>query len=152
MDELPLHILPKTARAKEYAVTSHYVPIEAGVSVETALNPNFWTHLAYRFKVSDEVTVRPADGAWRLIAEVMAVDPMQHWVVLRTMLLTQGEGQALGASDNDGYAIHHDPVQQYRILRGRDLVEHGFATEDEARVRLAELKARGEAPKPRKVA
>jgi hypothetical protein len=141
--DLPSQLLPRRSFQKEYLIPTHCVDVELGVTPEMALDPNFWPHLVAKFRLGHEVIVRPTDFSYRLHAEVVGIDPAGHWAVLRKISLTEGKPFAQSASDERGYRIDHDPVQGWRILNGRDLIAKDFATEDEAKAALANLKAAG---------
>ena len=153
--DLPSHLVPTRSVLKPYAIPAHVVDVDPAVTPQMALDPNFWPHLVHKFQPGHEVIVRPRDFSYRLHAEVIAIDPAGHYAVLRPISLTEGMPFTQGAKESDGYRVDHDPVQGWRILRARDLIEAGLPNEEAARARLAELRtgaAKPEAPAKRKAA
>lgn len=139
--DIPTHLVPTQSSRKEHVIATHCVDVDPSVPPDAALDPNFWQHLVAKFRVGDEVIVRPKDLSYRLHADVVAVDPAGHWAKLRKLSLVEGGATAIGAKDEGGYRIDRDPVQQWRILNGRDLIAKDFATEDEARAALTNMKS-----------
>lgn len=137
--DIASHLLPKHSVRKEYEIASHYVRVNAGVTPDDVLDPSFWQHLAGKFRVEDEVTVRALDGSFRLVADVVAIDPEGHWVKLRPLQFVEGGAIVTGAKDD--YRIDRDPVQGWRILRGRDLIEKDLPDQAAAEKALAQIKA-----------
>lgn len=140
--DIPENLKPLRAGVQVHAMAVHVVDVDAKVTPQMALDPNFWPHLVAKFHVGDEAVVRPKDRSWRLHADIVAIDPAGHWALLRPITLTEGSPLAKGADDDSGYRIDHDPVQKWRILNGRDLIAHGLPDEAAAVARLREIKAK----------
>ncbi len=153
--DIPNHLLPTRLQlGNGYAHADYFLVTLPGVEPAHVLDPGFWVHQAARLRLHDRIEVVAADGSFDLDLRVVAVDPHGHYARVRVLRAIDADGRALAiesrdrtvaeTADADGYVIQHDPVQQWRILRGRDLIERDLPSEAAAKARLAEVKgARG---------
>lgn len=150
--DIPFSLLPaRLALATGFAYTPWFYRAPAGVTPEHLVNPNFWVHLTARLKVNDRIEAVGDD--FDIEMRVVGVDPLGHYAVMRVLrcwpegLLPIGntvsgaDGPTIVTTDPDGYRWERDPVQGWRVLRGRDLLASGLPNEAEAIAKVAELKA-----------
>lgn len=142
--DLPSHLLPSRLPRAAHERGDYLHRAAAGVTLDMVLNPNYWAHLAERLRIGDRIEALADDGSFDVDLRVVAIDPRGHWALVRTRPSVSAAMPAAPfagpAPDADGYTIDRDPVQGWRILRGRDLIAKDFADEAAAREALAGVK------------
>lgn len=147
--EIPQYKLPKFSRSFEHSIRTHCFTIEADIRPADLLNPLLWVHMADRFKLGEEVIVKPTDFSYRFHGEVVAIDTAGHWAALRQISLSEGLPFTADTVDESGYSYNRDPVMGYRVLRGKDVVANKLPNEAAAIAEMERLKA---TDRPKKVA
>lgn len=152
--DLESRLLPTNSVRAEYARADHYVETPQGVTPAHILDPDFWQHIAARFRVNDRIEVVAADGSFDAELRVTAIDPRKLWAQVRLLRICTGEGIAAGrasasgpapverpAADHAGYVVEPDGLGKHRIVQGSDLIAKGFPDKAAAEAALANLKA-----------
>lgn len=146
--DLPTHLIPTSLEraGNGWALSHWFYRAPAGITADHVMDPNIWQHVTNKLKPDDRIEIVARDGSLDMEVRVIAIDPEGHWAQVRPLRVWQDDPMAPAVqvgpvADPEGYVIQRDPVQGYRILRGRDLVAKDFATENDARAALANLKA-----------
>jgi hypothetical protein len=106
---------------------------EAGVALDSLLDPAYWAHVAKRLKPWDWIEVRAEDGAyWALLLVIDA-----SATSAKVQVLHRVELQAVKPEDAPAAPFKADwggPTHKHRVLRLSDkqVMKTGFATKDEA--------------------
>ena len=138
----------------DYAVARWYfLDLPPGTKPEHVEDPDFWVHMAARFRVHDEIIAIAADGSFEAELRVVAIDPRKLWAQVRPLRVWRGEAaaseNAAPRTDPDGYKIEFSGPHKWRIVNvAGDVVAKDFATETDARRALQNIKAM----KPKKAA
>jgi hypothetical protein len=142
--DIPLHLLPTKIARNDYGLTRHFLPVNAGVTPEHVVDPDFWVHLSRGFKVFDEIAVVATDGTFDLDLRVVAIDPRGLWTQVRVLRLWEGKtadsAPAGQYPDKDGYTIEFAGPHRWRIVRGGDVVAKDFADQAAAVEALVNIK------------
>jgi hypothetical protein len=110
--------------------------------MDDIVDPEYWVHEASRLKVGDIIEVHNSDFSIDCDLRVVELDPAGQWV--RVMRRGDKPTHALSQDsiiDNDGYRIDNDPVQGWRIMRGRDMLASRLPDKAAAIKKRDELKA-----------
>lgn len=59
-------LLHSRMKLAEFELAQYRATAEEGCSIETALKPEYWAHVADKFRIGDEVVISAEDGSWRL--------------------------------------------------------------------------------------
>lgn len=142
MATIPQHLRPTVFQFHEFAFDRRSHQLPEGVTLEDVLSdPEYWAHTAAVLKVGTMIEVTSADFTTDVDLRVVAIDPYKRWarVVLRGKAAPAAD-DAQPAADADGYMIQNDPVQSWRIVRGKEVLAHHLPSEDAAKAKLAEFK------------
>jgi hypothetical protein len=130
---------PVRHKLAEHDFVQHSVTVEAGHTIDDVLKPEYFAHVAAKFKPYDEISVRTDDGTW--YAKLLVTEVGRSW--LRTFLL---EDYKLTTSDvaqsqaNAVEVIWRGPHLKHSVVRKSDrgVLKDGFATKGEAAAWAAE--------------
>ncbi len=146
--DLPTRLLPtRDSGSGDYAVTRWYfLDLPQGITAEHIVNPDFWQHVAAKFKVNHEIVAVAADGSFDAELRVIAVDPRKLWAQTRILRMTKPEGvehkMVPQWPDKEGYVVEFDRVHKFRIVnRNGEVVAQDFPDEAGAIDALHNLKA-----------
>lgn len=109
-----------------------------GITLEDALAPEFWSHVAYRLSPYDHVELRAEDGTW--IAKALVTGCDRTWARVHLMheyRLTTGDVSMSQAIER--YALKWcGPGGKWGFKRLSDgeVIKSGFQTKDEATVEM----------------
>lgn len=139
---------PLTARIQlaEEARQRYRQTIDAGVSVEAALDRAMWVHVAKQLRSGDILELRADDSAWYaevLVSDVKITDTGVHIPTFALLWNTELATAKKSAADApDSYtAKFNGPADRYVVIRNSDKmkVAKGLPTQDAADARVAEL-------------
>lgn len=148
--DIPNHKLPRGGRPQHERIVVYYVDVDPDVTQDEIMDPLFWQHMSNRLSLGDEVVVRPADYSFRLHAEVVAKDPLGHWIAMRKISYTEGMPFKADAVDRSEYSYGRDPVEgPWRVLHRGVTVASKLPDEAAAISTMEKLRA---ASRPKKVA
>lgn len=94
---------------------------EAGTTLQEMENPEYWSHVAKRLKVWDQIEVRPHDGAWWAELLVRAVQPFAVRVhILRMVQFEDNRKAAEQADIPAGYEVVNRGTRGWAVVRESD--------------------------------
>jgi len=154
--DLPTQLLPKRLGHRggaDYDRSLYFVVLGAGITPAMVVDPDFWQHLAARFRVNDRLEIVAPD--FDMDVRVVAIDPRGLWAQMRVLRLCDASGIGVpgaehsptssiiaGAPDQAGYIVEWGgPKHMWRIVRGSDLIDKGFPDKDAAHAKLTEIQA-----------
>lgn len=150
--DIKSQLLPKRIGRADYERASHFIAVAKGLEPADIVDPDFWQHVADKLRVNDRIEVLGPDFDMDL--RVVAIDPRKMWAQVRVLRLCEAAGITVagveqpaeaaivaGAADAEGYTVEWGGRHLWRIVRGADLIEKGFANKPQADARLAEIKA-----------
>lgn len=141
---IPDNLLPKSIRRAENAISTHFIEVPRGITLDHVMDPDLWVHIARKFAVNDTITVLAADGSFDCDLRVVEIDPRFFWVRVRMLRLYQDveASQKMPRTvDEAGYRIEFGGAHKWRIIdRVGDIVEKGIPTRAEAEARLVDIK------------
>lgn len=126
-------LVPARLQRVGYTNIDREVTVEAGVTLEDVLQPEFWAHVAPSLRPYDELRVRTDDGIW--YAHLLVL-----WVGRAAAKVIQLYHVQLSTSDVDqssdaGYTVaYKGPHKRYCVMRDKDntYVKDGCQTKEEA--------------------
>ena len=137
-------LTPARIRVAEYARNVHVVVVPVDVTLDDALAPAFWAHVANLVKPWDKIEVRPEDDAW--FAEMVVFKATRHDLTVRVLHAVDDSGlplhvtygEEVGAKPNEealprGYDVTFGgPIHKWRVLRTSDgeVLTHGLSKKD----------------------
>jgi hypothetical protein len=143
---MSLHIPNRAFTDAHAAKRDYFVSVPVGFTVEDLLVPDAWRHLVYALKISDRIEVVAEDGSFDGVLRVIAKG--EHGVTVRIITMSDYTVQPQVAPSPDASSFAGaatgwgGPSQRFRIvLADGSVAETGFATKEDAEVRLASLKA-----------
>lgn len=118
----------------DYSRQLHRVTPPEGVSLEDAMEPTFWVHLAHKFTVGDKVEVFPEGGAWYGEFIVRSCSRIHAKLGVLTFKEFGVEKPKNQAQDPEYLIEWKGPNRKFAILRRADkeLVKENFADKDDA--------------------
>jgi hypothetical protein len=149
-------LLPTRSLRSEYAHARHDISVKPGVTPAHCRNPDFWVHLAAKFRLHDVIEIIAEDGSFEMDLRVIARDSHEAplWVRVRPIRFCGADGIPLPSdlpdapevdlSDEDhedGYKITFHGPHKFTIQdRFGNAVEERIATKALAREKLAEIR------------
>lgn len=139
---------PLTARIQlaEEARQRYRQTIDAGVSVEDALDRAMWVHVAKQLRSGDILELRAEDNAWYaevLVTDVKVTATAVHIPTFALLWQTTLATAKKSAAETEGsYTTKFNgPADRFVIIRTSDKakVEKGLPTKEAADARMAEL-------------
>lgn len=122
--------------------------IEAGASVEEAIDRKTWVHVAKQLRGGDIIELLAADNAWYAEALVSSVEVIPGTGVHIPTFALLGHydlatAKKSAAPEDGAYEVKFHGADKFVIIRTADKVkiEKGIATKEAAESRLAELLA-----------
>ena len=96
------------------------------------MDPGYWGNVAAQFRRSDEIIVKPDNGAWRLHLQVFGADRL--WAQVARIAFVEFEQVGAPVALPSRFAVdfkgdHH----KWRVLRDGAMIKDGFESEDLAR-------------------
>lgn len=141
---------PLTARIQlaEEARQRYRQTIDAGVSVEDALDRAMWVHVAKQLRSGDILELRAEDNAWYaevLVSDVKITDTAVHIPTFALLWHTVLATAVKSAVEPDGsYTTKFNgPADRFVVIRSSDKVKvaKGLPTKEAAEAKMAELLA-----------
>lgn len=118
--------LAEFARDMHVCVTPHDTPFE------DALKPEFWVHVAFKFKAWDRIELRANDDSWwaELVVRKASRSGLVVAVISHLSFDEQVSRETQEPTVPPGYVVNFGgPVHKYRVLRAADntLLAHGLS-------------------------
>lgn len=137
-------LMPARIKVQDYAITTYVATAEQGTVKEDFLRPEYWAHIAAKFKPWDQIKVLSDDGTF--YGEYMVMSCGRAWAKvyeLRFVNLTSSDVSLTQAAtqESSGFIVkwrgHH---LKWSVIREKDKepIKDMMATEQEARVWLDE--------------
>lgn len=106
----------------EHARQAHVVTIPQGVSLETALEPAFWSHVAQQVRPRDRIELWAEDRAWFADAVVVSASRLAVTLMVLAKVSLDAAPPALPASvANSNFHIDYGGgVDLWRVIRNAD--------------------------------
>jgi len=115
-----------------------HVTCENDITIETLLNPEYWTHVARNFKAGHLIQVVPRDRSF--FAEFFVLGASSAWVkvvLLRNNILIENKESAVILQ---GYKITWAGTHQWRVTKGTEIYSKDHETKELAEAWLAKYK------------
>lgn len=105
----------------EHARSVHVVSVPVGVTLEQAMAPDFWAHVAHQIKPKDRLEMWAEDRSW--FADAIVVKASRLEVHIRTVHYLNLDGAAAEPAPvrKNGYHVDYGgPVDLHRVVRDGD--------------------------------
>ena len=143
-------IRESAVQAAEYGRIVYRALPPAGTVLDDILKPEYWAHVAHKFVMAPhqsaaKIEVLPQDNAW--YAEVLVVAVRKGALLVKPVLIAElNDAMAVDAALPEAeplYDVEFGGAHKWRIKRIADnaVIEHGFASKDEALEAMATLAA-----------
>lgn len=136
---------PTNLREAEHFRNLWQIELDQSETLETALQPSFWAHVARRLRPLAEIIVYPHDFSWRAVLLVRSASPLEaRVVVLHHVDLVKADQKAREAAPADKLsATWRTPILKYCVVKAdKTVVESGFETKEEAEAWIRDPKPR----------
>lgn len=123
----------------EFKFTTWHVIPEAGVALESLLNPSFWGNVSGKLKALDHIIVNADDNAY--YAELLVLSASKHEAIVTPICHVVIAQEAKAADETPEYEVNWGGQKaKFRIQRKSDrhVVKDGFTTKLEAEQALTE--------------
>lgn len=101
----------------EVQVWSHVA--EVGVGLEDILKPDYWTHVASRFKPGSRIDVQSADGSWYALLIVRAASRLE--AITQALIYTELGAATPVTSEESPYEVKwRGPAKRFGVIRKED--------------------------------
>ncbi|WP_420961055.1 hypothetical protein [Brucella sp. IR073] len=133
-------ITSANVKLAEYARQIHVVVAPHGVTLEDALKPDFWAHVAYQIKARDKIELWAEDETW--YAELIVYKAGRLAIYCECIFIVTFSKEAKKpskAKNEDGeevvpgyYVGWGGPVHKWRVVRKSDgeVMSHGHNKDD----------------------
>ena len=128
MEHLPAGAISNRSRA-EYAFSTWFVPLPAGVTLGDCFRPNFWSHHLKMFRRHDMMRLRAEDGSFDFMATIVDIRVggmrIESWPKLpdaQAEMIPSGV-QAVKMSGGWAPRIEYRKATNWRVI-GHDGNEH----------------------------
>lgn len=129
----------------EFARSGFVAVAPNGVSLESAIEPEFWTHVARGIKRYDRIELRAEDDTWWADLLVVKAERLAlHVRVVATLDLSGAEQGITEDGVPKGYQVSWGgPTHKFRVTRKSDsaILAHGMSKEDAIRWAIEDAKA-----------
>lgn len=127
-------ILSSAVARAEHARSVHVITVD--VPFEDVLKPEFYTHVAPKFRVCDRIEVYTTGKTYYAELMVMAVEKMALRV--EPLLHVELQKGIELARSNDHFVEHRGPIQMYCVVRSSDgeIMSEKHPTIDKANLAL----------------
>lgn len=133
-------LLAPAFKPSEYTHTNYDATVEAGVTLDDCLAPEFWMHVADKLRPSDKIFVYAADQSFYAELLALSVNRVEARVALihHVDLSKATNGEELGAELAKYDVSWAGPANKFRIVHkaSKDVVKDGFDNEAAARTWL----------------
>lgn len=108
----------------EYKRNVYVAVVPQGVTLEQALVPEFWAHVAQNIKTWDRIELRAEDKSW--YADCVVINASRLSVSVRPLVVLKldagevGDGSRLPASKGGYHVDYGGPIDLYRVIRNAD--------------------------------
>ena len=134
-----IRIAPDRVQQAEFARAIWCVTPEHGTPFEALLSPDYWAHMAYRFKIGTILEVTADDFSYT--AELIVVDCSRNWAKVVKKSYVQLDTVEKSTATLDGFEVKWSGRHtKFRVLRTSDkaVIKEGFSTHAEAEAWLSE--------------
>lgn len=121
-------------KSAEYARSTHVAVAPLGASLEDALKPEFWSHVAAKARRWDRIELRAEDDTWW--ADLLVYRAERLALHVRVISRLNLVGATKGTKEPElpkGYDVQWGgPVHKFRVIRTADseILAHGMTKED----------------------
>jgi hypothetical protein len=129
----PPKLAPRNFLLASFSTQRWSVAFPADVKYERVFDPEFWAHVAQRIKPNDIIEVHAEDGAF--FAELYVRSAHRTGVVVQELRLVPLDGETAPEAVKLT-ALWKGPVRKWTVMRGKEIVQDGFQTEDEAQTAI----------------
>jgi hypothetical protein len=91
---------------------------DIGTTFEDVLQPDYWAHIATRFRPTDLIEVHPEDGSYFAVLYVRQSDRL--WAKVAVVQHVQFEQPAEAREDNEFTVKHNGRFHKWIVLRNSD--------------------------------
>jgi len=126
---------PTNIEESTYARTVWQVKPEIAATVKDLLDPDYWAHVARRFRAGDRVEAIPDDRHY--YAEFFVLAASTNWaklILLREVTLIEDNEKTV----TDGFSIGFGGAHKWRVTRGDEILSKGHDDKDSAAKWLAD--------------
>lgn len=119
----------------EFARNVHVAVAPHGVTLDDAIIPSFWSHVAAGMKAWDRVELRAEDDSW--FADLIVVKATRFEIFVKVLSTFDAAPAAPSAEKTDdvpaGYEVNYGgPIHKHRVIRSADseCLAHGMSKAD----------------------
>lgn len=125
---------PDKLQQGEFARMLWVIVPEAGASLETILQPAYWSHVSKRLSPWDHIEVRDPGFQW--VAELLVRDCGKNWAKVVLLSVSQFEPRAapVHIEETADFTIMWRAAAKWSVMRASDgeVMKDGLSTKDEA--------------------
>lgn len=122
----------------DFLIGRYTAKVPAGTTLEEVLHPQYFENHLSRMRSLMEITVISDDGS--LDARLRVLTITKTTAKLRVLDVYSGEEPAVQQRVDSGDVVAGwgGPNHKWRVMHGKNIIDTGFATEEEAKARAAE--------------
>jgi hypothetical protein len=112
--------IPTNTELAEYEGNTWQVTPVRGVKLEDLLNPEYWAHIAYRFRAGDRIIAIPPDRSY--FVELFVLAASKNWakvVLMREVILIEDSEDDKPV---DGFVVEFKGKDKWRVLQGNEIL------------------------------
>lgn len=139
MSNKGIRISPDRVKQAEFERFVWAITPDQSTPFETLLSPDYWAHMAYRFKIGDRLEIVAEDFSY--VAELMVVDCSRLWAKTVKLSYVQLDTVEKSGAILDGFDVKWTGRHtKWRVVRTSDkaALKDGFSTRGEAEAWLVE--------------
>lgn len=137
LKRIPVLNMANFAQNAAYAIPFSHAMLPRGVTLEDALKPEFWAHVAYLLKPWGRILLDAEDNTFSALLKVVSCSRLEARVVVEYMAEHASVGQAV--RPEDAYDVHFvNNRAKWRVTRKSDrkTISEGHADEATAKQEL----------------
>lgn len=131
---------PVTLEPADFRIVTYYHTMEMGQSLDMALKPEYWTHVAAILRPGHEIRIDAADYSWCALLKVRSTSRVSATVSL-IWLKDFGDHAEVDMDDVTGFEVKwRGPKAKFGFVRSSDgeLIRDGYDTKPIALAALRE--------------
>lgn len=132
-------LMPERFGIAEFKRTDHIADIPLSVTLEQAMEPSYWAHVAVDLNAGDHIELRAEDGSWHAYLVVAYAERNYARVVLDHVLRMVVD-TSVPITSQKHRVEWKGPLHKHCVIRLSDseIIKDGFRTKEEASIWMGE--------------